>query len=73
VVEVRSSHFKVKLSGGFANWIQDWKYVSCPECKKPMKLLAQIQWETVQLNCEGILYIEICPECRIASMHYQQT
>ncbi len=63
----------VNTIGGFANWIQDWNYVSCPECEKPMMLLAQIQWETVQLNCEGTLYIEICPECRIASMHHQQT
>lgn len=63
----------VNTIGGFANWVQDWNYISCPECQKPMKLLAQIQWETVQLNCEGTLYIEICPECRIASMHHQQT
>lgn len=63
----------VNTIGGFANWINDWIYVLCPECKKPMKLLAQIQWDTIQESCEGTLYIEICPDCKITSIHHQQT
>ena len=59
--------------GGFANWIQDWQYITCPDCGKPMQYLAQIQWDTVQDCAEGTLYIEFCPDCHIASMHHQQT
>ena len=46
---------------------------TCPHCGKPMKYLAQIQWDTV-FNCaEGTLYIEFCPDCQIVSMQHQQT
>lgn len=63
----------VNTIGGFANWVQDWQYTACPDCGRPMKYLAQIQWDTVIDCSEGTLYIEVCPECRIASMHHQQT
>lgn len=59
--------------GGFANWVQDWSYTTCPDCGKPMKYLAQIQWDTVMDGMEGTLYIEACPDCRIVSMQHQQT
>ena len=59
--------------GGFANWVQDWEYAACPKCGKPMKYLAQIQWDTVMDGMEGTLYIEVCPECQIAAMLHQQT
>lgn len=59
--------------GGFANWVQDWQYVPCPDCGKPMRYLAQIQWDTVMEGMEGTLYIELCPDCRVAAMHHQQT
>ena len=63
----------VNTIGGFANWVQDAEYATCPHCGKPMKYLAQIQWDTV-LDCtEGTLYIEFCPDCRIVSMQHQQT
>lgn len=48
--------------GGFANWVQDWSYTTCPDCGKPMKYLAQIQWDTVMDGMEGTLYIEVCPD-----------
>lgn len=38
-----------------------------------MRYLAQIQWETVMDAMEGTLYIELCPDCQVASMHHQQT
>ena len=63
----------VNTIGGFANWVQDWEYSICPDCGKPMKYLAQIQWSTVMENAEGTLYIEVCPDCNIVSMQHQQT
>ena len=46
---------------------------NCPGCGKPMKYLAQIQWDTVMDGTEGTLYIEFCPDCQIVSMQHQQT
>ena len=63
----------VNTIGGFANWVQDWEYTTCPCCGKPMKYLAQIQWSTMLENMEGTLYIEVCPDCKIVSMQHQQT
>ena len=63
----------VNTVGGFANWVQDWEYTACPHCGKPMKYLAQIQWDTVFDCAEGTLYVEFCPECHIVSMQHQQT
>lgn len=60
--------------GGFAHWIQECHIINCPDCGKPMRYLAQLSWEMIMENAaEGTLYIEICPECKIASMHHQQT
>ena len=63
----------VNTIGGFANWVQDTEYTACPHCGKPMKYLAQIQWDTVFDCAEGTLYIEFCPDCQIVSMQHQQT
>ena len=63
----------VNTIGGFANWVQDWEYTACPHCGKPMKYLAQIQWDTLMDGTEGTLYIEFCPDCQIVSMQHQQT
>ena len=59
--------------GGFAFWIQDCEIRSCPCCGKPMKYLAQIQWDTVMDAMEGNAYIEICRECKIMAVLHQQT
>lgn len=59
--------------GGFANWVQDCEHVKCPDCGRPMKYLAQIQWTTLTDNTEGTLYIEFCPDCQVAAMIHQQT
>lgn len=60
--------------GGFGDWIQDCEAPSCHECGKPMRLLAQVAWETL-LNdfAEGTLYISYCPDCRTAGIQHQQT
>ena len=63
----------VNTIGGFANWVQDAEYTICPHCGKPMKYLAQIQWDTVFDCAEGTLYVEFCPDCQIVSMQHQQT
>lgn len=63
----------VNTVGGFANWVQDAEYTACPHCGKPMKYLAQIQWDTVYDCAEGTLYMEFCPDCHIVSMQHQQT
>ena len=63
----------VNTVGGFGNWVQDAEYTACPHCGKPMKYLAQIQWDTVFDCAEGTLYIEFCPDCQIVSMQHQQT
>lgn len=61
----------VNTIGGFANWGENWYYTTCPNCGKTMKYLAQIQWQIVISFFEGTLYIEICTDCQIISMHCQ--
>lgn len=59
--------------GGFAFWIQDCDIKPCPHCGKPMKYLAQLQWDTVLDDMEGNAYIEICKDCKIIALLHQQT
>lgn len=59
--------------GGFAFWIQDCEIKSCPDCGKPMKYLAQVQWDTVLEDMEGNAYLEICRDCRVIALLHQQT
>lgn len=63
----------IDLLGGFADWVQDWNYTPCPDCGKPMKFLAQIQWGALLGGGEGTIYVELCPECHVTSMQYQQS
>ena len=65
----------VSTIGGFANWVQDWQYLECPECGRPMKYAAQIEWDMLfdEYGGEGTLYLEICPDCHIAGLLHQQT
>ncbi len=58
--------------GGFPFWIQDWEYTPCPDCCRPMKLVAKLSWEMLDFM-EGNCYVEVCPECQVASVHHQQT
>ena len=59
--------------GGFAFWIQDCEIKLCPDCGRPMKYLAQVQWDTVIDGMEGNAYIEICRDCKIIAILHQQT
>ena len=69
-----ASDWDVVTLGGFANWINDCTITKCPDCGKPMRYLAQLPWETIMSNApEGTLYVEMCPDCKVISMHHQQT
>jgi hypothetical protein len=59
--------------GGFAGWIQDFRYDACPDCGKTMRYLASVPWTALSDYCEGTLFLEICPDCRIVSAFHQQT
>lgn len=59
--------------GGHAFWIQDCEIKRCPDCGKPMKYLAQIQWDTVLDAAEGNAYLEICKDCQVIVVLHQQT
>lgn len=60
--------------GGFGDWIQDCGVPPCPECGKPMRLLAQVNWETLLSDyAEGTLYISYCPDCHVSGLQHQQT
>ncbi|MDE7273532.1 MAG: hypothetical protein K2N95_10805 [Lachnospiraceae bacterium] len=59
--------------GGVAFWIQDCVIKCCPDCGKPMKYLAQIQWDTVLSGMEGNAYIELCRDCQVMAVLHQQT
>lgn len=64
----------VATIGGFAHWIQDCNIVTCPDCKKPMRYLAQLPWDILtDGGGDGSLYIEICPDCKKVSLQHQQT
>ncbi len=57
--------------GGRAFWIGDCVIEKCPDCGKPMIYLAQIGEEP--LGYEGNFYVEICKDCKVAAVLYQQT
>lgn len=56
--------------GGAPSFVDDAKFASCPNCGKRMKHLAQLgeEWTTC-----GTEYIQICTDCKIAAVTYQQT
>ena len=56
--------------GGVAQFVDDASYAICPECGKRMKHFAQLGEEYT--GC-GTIYVQICPECRIAATSFQQT
>ncbi len=55
-------------------WIEDCNIINCPDCKKPMRYLAQLPWDILTVNGgDGSLYIEICSDCKKVSLQHQQT
>lgn len=57
--------------GGFPFWINDCIIKDCPDCGKPMICLAQLG-EDVH-GYEGNVVVEVCRECGVAAVLYQQT
>lgn len=57
--------------GGFPFWIDDCVIKDCPDCGKPMICLAQLGEDAH--GYEGNIVIEICRECNVAAVIYQQT
>lgn len=67
---------EVSTIGGFPFWIEGCHYTPCPDCGNPMKFVAKLSWEMLDWKGyfrEGYCYVEVCPECQVASMHHQQT
>lgn len=57
--------------GGFAGWVEACSYTRCPHCGRVMKYVAQIQWDRILEGEKGTLFIQLCPECHIASVQRQ--
>ncbi|WP_433675303.1 hypothetical protein [Microbacterium gorillae] len=66
--------YEVPVVGGHPLWLQDAEYARCPDCDRRMRHLA---W--IPLHClsedgeEGIWYVQICTDDRVAVVVYQQT
>lgn len=56
--------------GGAPAFVDDANYAICPDCKKRMKHLAQLGSEWTDCGTE---YIQICTDCKIAAVTYQQS
>jgi hypothetical protein len=59
--------------GGHPTWIQDAEYPRCPDCRKTMLFLGQIDNHDLWELAEGMYYAFICPNCRTTATNYQQT
>ncbi len=59
--------------GGYGFWVNDCEIIDCPDCGKPMKYLAQIQWDKIVRNMDGFASIEVCSDCKIVSIQHQQS
>ncbi len=46
--------------GGFANWVQDAEYTTCPHCGKTHEVSGSDPVDTVFDCAEGTLYVEFC-------------
>lgn len=64
---------EVPAIGGRAKWIQDWTYLTCPDCGKKLRYLAQVPWSCISDGFVGALYVEICTDCRVVRVLHQQT
>ncbi len=58
--------------GGLPSWVQNAEYPCCPECRKTMTFIAQLDNGHFP-GSEGIYYAFLCTNCRITATIYQQT
>lgn len=56
--------------GGMPTYVDDAKYVICPECGKRMKHLAQLGGQYTEY---GNIYVQICKKCKMVVTLYQQS
>jgi len=56
--------------GGAPTFVDDANYAVCPNCGKRMRHLAQLGSDWTGCGTE---YIQICTDCKIAAVNYQQT
>ena len=59
--------------GGHPDWIDDAQYPECPECRRRMRFVGQVETCDVIDNAEGITYAFLCAEHGKAATTYQQT
>lgn len=57
--------------GGVPMYVDDAEYVTCPECGKRMRHLAQL--DSKFTDYDGNIYVQLCKSCRIAATLYQQS
>lgn len=70
VSECYCDEFDRSAIGGRPAFINDAVYIVCPECGKTMRHLAQLGSDYTDSGTE---YIQICTDCKIAAVVYQQT
>ena len=58
--------------GGLPGWVQDWAYPQCPDCRRTMTFLAQLDNSRFSGH-EGVTYAFLCAGCRVTATCYQQT
>jgi len=59
--------------GGHPGWVQYADYPKCPKCKTYMKFLSQIHYDDIYIEREeGVVYVFICKDCKMACTIYQQ-
>jgi hypothetical protein len=63
--------------GGFPSWVQGSDYPICPECRKRMRFILQLDDACPVFNADywidGILYVCWCDGCRMSSIFWQST
>lgn len=59
--------------GGYPHWVQNNDLRGCPDCGTHMTFLAQIPYGWMIDGVEGTMYMQICKDCKVITMTYDQT
>jgi hypothetical protein len=62
----------VSQIGGMPTWAQDAAYPKCPDCRRTMIFLAQLDNGAFSGH-EGTYYAFLCDDCQVTATTYQQT
>lgn len=71
VSDIYCNEFERSAIGGSPAFIDDAVYADCPICKRKMKHFVQLSDE--DSGAGGTVYVQICTDCEIAAVLYQQT